>query len=103
MVKNRIDLWKRKPSKEKAPPCFNSQAEFDEWKACASNLSTTGAGSGLNKKGETNYCVDCTPEYKGRMRFEKRCSHVKVTFHISTKDGGLSGRRPNKTDDRKKG
>lgn len=47
---------------------------------------------------KSNFCVDCTPEYKSQMLLESRCEYPKAKFKI-TPGGELVGdnkTQPNK-------
>lgn len=39
---------------------------------------------------KSNFCIDCTPEYKSRMLLAKRCEYPKAKFKI-TPGGELVG------------
>ena len=54
------------------PPCFNSELEYEQWKAL---LVRSG------EKGVT-ICDDCTKEYETRMKADGRCKPVQAKHVI---------------------
>jgi hypothetical protein len=63
------------------PACFDSDAQFIEWRNCA---RSTGIGNAF-------FCTDCLPEYQARMLHAGRCAFPTVTFGEG--ELGLDGRR----------
>jgi hypothetical protein len=55
------------------PACFDTQQQYHEWKVLASrSFDWTSRRLGP--------CVDCTPEFKGKMRAAKRCENPEIRF-----------------------
>ena len=65
------------------PACFDSNEQFRSWQ----NVYKAA------KPGQSQYCEDCTPEYKAKMLEQLRCGHTKVVF-FQDADGFLAGSRP---------
>ena len=62
------------------PACFNSSAEYAQWRALMRTSQEHMA---------VGFCVDCTPEYKMEMMSEGRCAHPETRFVLrSTKTFG---------------
>lgn len=59
------------------PPCFNSELEYEQWKALLVRS---------REKGVT-ICDDCTKGYQEQMKAEGRCFPVKrvTIYRIATK------------------
>lgn len=59
------------------PPCFNSEREYEQWKAL------------LVRSGENGVtiCDDCTKDYQEQMKAEGRCFTVKrvTIYKLATK------------------
>lgn len=68
------------------PPCFQSNEQWEEYKALAQS------GSYHSNTRETfNYCTDCTPEYQAKMKAQGKCRHPYTSF--ITMNGVVIGRR----------
>lgn len=65
----------------KAPPCFDSQADWNDYRAAAE----CSAGDGFT------YCADCTAPRQAKMIAAGRCKHPGTVFVIHS--GTLVGRR----------
>ena len=54
------------------PPCFKDREQYKNymWSIVKVGLPSDG----------TNYCLDCTREYKIKMLKEKRCEHPETIF-----------------------
>lgn len=65
----------------RAPACFDSQAQWNEYRAAAE----AEAGEGFT------YCSDCTPQRQARMDARGRCAHPTVRF--VQVNGAYQGRR----------
>ncbi len=52
------------------PPCFETMAQFKEWRAAAKACQTD----------RSDYCVDCTAEYKTEMMLQERCNKPETHF-----------------------
>ena len=65
----------------KAPPCYDSQKQWNLYRAVA----VYSAGNGFT------YCSDCTPERRGAMVNQTRCRFPGTTF--SRPNGVIIGRR----------
>lgn len=70
-------MW-REVNEEQAPACFNSSAEWDEYRKFAQ----------MEPPLQASYCQDCTLSYQTAMLAQGRCAHPEVDFD---KDG--EGRR----------
>lgn len=62
------------------PKCFDDYQQWMEWCRLA-DLSYTP---------KSNICIDCTPEYKGKMLLAKRCEYPRAVFKTRA-DGELVG------------
>lgn len=65
----------------KAPPCFDSQAQWDEYR----RLAQYTAGDGFT------YCTDCNAAHKATMQEQGRCKYPGTVFVKRT--GVIVGRR----------
>ena len=69
------------------PNCFNSDAEYQEWREAASVSNQTDRLA-LNSHG---HCLDCLPEYHAEMIRSCRCEYPTTRFRFV--DGGFIGWR----------
>jgi len=67
MIKKRTTFAGNKPA------CFESPQQYHDWKVLAlRSFDKTSRRVGP--------CVDCTPEFKGKMRAAKRCENPEIRF-----------------------
>lgn len=66
------------------PLCFESSEQYQLWKQAARQYSDDLSLSG--------YCVDCTPDYQGKMIRAGRCEFPATTF-AEDKEGFICGTR----------
>lgn len=66
------------------PPCFDSQAQFEEWQRLAWETR-------LHRR--FAFCTDCTPSFMVQMLKAKRCIRPDAVFKI-TKEFELEGYAP---------
>ena len=57
------------------PPCFKDLSQYRAWLDSVRNAEQTGVQLPERKawSGEPNYCQDCSPDYRTRMRNDGRC------------------------------
>jgi uncharacterized paraquat-inducible protein A len=67
----------------KAPPCFESQKLWSEYRRLAYYTADDG----------WTFCSDCTAAYQAKMCAQGRCKYPRVVFVANTK-GEVTGRRP---------
>ena len=62
------------------PPCFESQHQYDQWSKAAEK--TDGAPPPIRKDWpeEPNYCRDCMPPHRNKMRLQNRCLFPDTVF-----------------------
>lgn len=60
-----------------APPCFESQQEFDEWIALDNTCNSK------RDRMTGGYCRDCTADFALQMRREGRCIQPQVRFELN--------------------
>jgi hypothetical protein len=65
-----------KPIRLKFPKCFDSQRQYDEWRAAGGDKLTV----------RHPYCQDCTPEYQAAMKRVKRCVNRRFKFVVNNDD-----------------
>ena len=65
----------------RAPKCFDSQEQWNEYCSAAMGARQTGF----------NFCVDCTPRRQASMDANGRCAHPEVRF--VRVNGELVGKR----------
>jgi hypothetical protein len=85
--RKRIRTRVKKVRSTGTPACFESKAQWDLYRA------SWRIGKAKEQSRVVNYCEDCLPEYRDRMREEKRCAHPDVVFIVDD-DGFISGVRP---------
>ncbi len=52
------------------PLCFISASKYERWKLAARRA----------EPGESDYCADCTPDYKLEMIVANRCAYPRTVF-----------------------
>ena len=78
----------------KFPPCFDSQAEYDEWLKWARESLT------FPQARYAGHCFDCTPQYKAIMQRFGRCNFPKTRFYMVGDESddigviGINGTQP---------
>jgi len=71
-----------------APPCFESQQEWQDYEVLADQARWVSHKPPKPKP--ANPCRDCTPKYQADMAEQGRCTHPETVFVIRHR-GGLEG------------
>ena len=61
------------------PNCFDTDVQWDEWRAAHNTLIG-------GKSSEQSYCLDCTAEHQREMKLQERCEYPVATAFMPDRD-----------------